>query len=91
MTSAYDRLRAYCSDLSERLEAQEQWMKRHPDSDSLEYRNDEHMYYDENVFMKLPPQSSFDPNDPKPRTDDLFTSRLLCDLMKVALDAHDRI
>jgi hypothetical protein len=90
MTESYERVRAYWLDLSKRMEERQEWMERHPDRETVEYLNDERMYYDNDVFIKLPPRSSFDPNDPMPRTDDLFTSRLLCDIMEVAITAHDR-
>lgn len=92
MTSEYEQIRAYHADLGRRVEAREQWRKRHPDYRSDLYQQEMDMYWalapeEREAMARL---STFDPSDPAPQTSDLLTSELLVRLMGLALAAYER-
>ena len=85
---AYKEIKTYCDDLSERIRLLDEWELRHPDRDSLEFREDERAYCREEKVEGF--TSSFDPNDESPDVSDVLTSQRFNYLMQVAVAAYEK-
>lgn len=83
---AYASISNYCADLNSRLEAQKEWVVRHPDYMTFAYRDDE-KNYEEHGIMNY--ESTFDPADPMPSTSDMLTAEKFLSVMMLALHAYE--
>jgi len=86
---SYRDIRAYLDDLNARMNAQQWWLARHPDTDTDEYEADYDRYLD-NPSSWTAGVSTFDPTDPMPNTADVLSVQRFIDLMTVAVTAYER-
>jgi len=89
-SAAYHDLRTYADDLLNRIAMRRAWVERHPDHATEEYNADFLSWQMGGEYWKSG-ISTFDPNDPEPRTADLLTAERFTDLMLVALAAYEGI
>lgn len=86
---SFDRLKNYSNDLSERLRLLDEWLLRHPDSDSKQFRQDARDW-ELDTEKEHNFQSTFDPNDERPDTYDTISAQRFNDLILVALKAYEK-
>ncbi len=85
--SDYETMRIYCDDLLQRIAAHDEWVKRHPDHLSVDFRREWRAWADEglNTFT-----TTFNPDDIEPPISDVLTSQRFAALMSIALAAYEK-